>query len=148
MSSIGPWTRKPEDEVTLKKEVDAFFAQEEQFNAAHDLKGAASLIDWPVTFLTDDGQGRVEVESLSMEAFFHKLQPFYEALPKDRRIAHQYRYEFISDSLVEVMDDLTMSVGTESSAGRSMCVLVKKDGEWKRKVIAEPGWGGSAPAPR
>ena len=81
------------------------------------------------------------------------MKPFFENMPKDSKMTHKPTITVLSDSLANVvLDDFTMTIGKQKMSGRNAGLLVKRDGQWKWKVMVEAGWGGmkqpaAAPAP-
>ncbi len=146
MSKMGPWTRKPKNEGAVKKEITEFFKEEEELMKKGDMDAGFARIDFPVFMSTDDSMGKPESKMYSKEEYTAMMKPFYENMPKDMKTTHKPTITVLSDSMVNVVDDFAMSMGKQKMAGRSMSLLVKRDGKWMWKVMAEPGWGGmSAP---
>ena len=54
----------------------------------------------------------------------------------------------LSDSLANVTDEFVMSTGKQKFAGRNTALLVKRNGEWKWKSMAEAGWAGMGEQPQ
>lgn len=53
----------------------------------------------------------------------------------------------LSDSLVNVVDDFTMTMNKQKISGRNAGLLVKRDGKWMWKTMVEAGWGGMSSMP-
>lgn len=147
MSKMGPWTRKPTDEAKTKKEIVEFFKAEEELAKKGDFEAVLGRIDFPVFMLTDDAKGTPEAASYDRAAYAEMMKPMYENMPKDLVTTHKPTVTVLSDSLVNVTDDFTMTVGKQKLTGRNMTVLVKRDGQWKWKVMGEAGWGGMSGPP-
>lgn len=144
--NIGPWSRKPTDEKKIKAELKAFFDKENELQLKGDMEGMTALLDFPLYLATDDQTGAFEGEVLSKEAFFAKMKPFQAALPKDRKLTHDLSYHVLSDTMAVAYDEITVTTGGQKLVGRHATLLVKKNGEWKRKTLMEPGWAGAPPA--
>jgi hypothetical protein len=142
MTKMGPWTRKPTNEKQTKKEVTEFLKVEEELAKKGDFDGAVARVDFPVYMLTDDAKGTPESDSWDKERYTATMKPFWEHMPKDTKVAHKLVLTVLSDSLVNVTDDFTMTMGKQKLSGRNMAVVVKRDGQWKWKVMGEAGWGG------
>lgn len=142
MSKMGPWTRKPTNEKQTKKEVTEFFKSEEALAKKGDFEGALGRIDFPVYMITDDSKGVAEAEAWNREKYTQAMKPFWDHMPKDMKTTHKPNIVVLSDSLVNVTDDFSMTMGKTKMSGRNMSVLVKRDGQWKWKVMGEAGWGG------
>ncbi len=141
MSKAGPWARKPTNEKQTKKEIADFFKQEDELMKKGDLDAGLARIDFPVTMLTDDSKGVPKADQWSKEQYTAMMKPMMEHMPKDMKVTHKPSVTVLSDSLVNVTDDFTMTQGKNKMSGRSMGVLVKRDGQWKWKVMGEAGWG-------
>ncbi len=141
MSKMGPWTRKVKNEKALKKEIEQFFKEEDAIAKKGDFAAALARVDFPVYMVTDDANGMAKAEVWNQEKYTASMKPFYENMPKDAKTTHKPSITVLSDSLVNIVDDFTMSMGKQKMSGRNASVLVKVDGKWKWKVMAEAGWG-------
>jgi hypothetical protein len=141
MSKMGPWSRKPTNEAATKKEVIAFFKQMEENEKKMDVDAMLAAIDFPVTMMTDDSKGVPKVEQWSKEQYGSMMKGMMSSMPKDMKTTHKPTITVLSDSLVNVTDDFTITQGKNKMSGRSMSVLVKRDGKWMWKVMGEAGWG-------
>jgi hypothetical protein len=145
MSKMGPWSRKPKDEKQVKKEVAEFFKAVEDATKKGDHESMVTRIDFPVYMMTDDSKGTPEAESWDKDKYVATMKPFWENSPKDVKWTHKPTVTVLSDALVNVVDDFTMTAGKQKLSGKSISVLVKRDGQWKWKVMGEAGWGGMNP---
>ncbi len=141
MSKMGPWSRKPANEKQTKKEIADFFKEEEDLMKKGDPQSMLARIDFPVYMLTDDSKGVPKAEEWNKEKYTAVMKPMMENMPKDMKMTHKQSVTVLSDSLVNVTDDFTMTMGKNKLSGRSLSVLVKRDGQWKWKVMGEAGWG-------
>ncbi len=146
MSKAGPWTRRPTDEKKTKKEVSDFFKQEEELLKKGDFDAMVARIDFPIYMVTDDAQGVPTSKEYSRAEYVSMMRPMMENMPKDMKVKHKPTVTVLSDSLVNVTDDFTMTLGKQKLRGRSSSLLVKRDGQWKWKTTVEPGWGGMSEA--
>jgi hypothetical protein len=109
-------------------------------------------IDFPVTMMTDDAKGVPKVEQWN-KAQYEAMMKGMGDMPKDMKTTYKHSVTALSDSLVNVTTDFTMTMGKNKMSGRSMGVLVKRDGKWMWKMMGEAGWGdmpsptASAPPP-
>ena len=153
MSKMGPWSRKPTNEAATKKEITAFFKQMDDAEKAMDMNAMLAAIDFPVTMMTDDSKGVPKVEQWSKEQYDSMMKGMMSNMPKDMKVTHKPTITVLSDSLANVTDDFTITQGKNKMSGRSLGVLVKKNGKWMWKVMGEAGWGdmpspaASAPPP-
>jgi hypothetical protein len=141
MSKMGPASRKPTNEAKTKKEIADFFKAQEEMEKKGDLEGMWASVDFPVYMMTDDSKGVPKSEEWSKEKYIAVMKPMMEGMPKDAKVTHKANVTVLSDSIVNVTDDFTMSAGKNKMSGRNLSVLVKRDGKWKWKVLGEAGWG-------
>jgi hypothetical protein len=142
LAKAGPWTRKPTDEKKLKKELEAFFKEEDALATRGDREAMLARIDFPVFMVTDDQKGTAETRSYTREQYLATMKPFYDNMPKDVKYTHKPTFTVLSDSLADVTDEFTMTTGKQKLAGRNQSLVIKVDGQWKWKVMTEAGWGG------
>ncbi|HEX8818307.1 MAG TPA: hypothetical protein VF794_00145 [Archangium sp.] len=142
MTKMGPGARKPTNEKQTKKEVQEFFKQQEELAKKGDMEAMMATHDFPLYMATDDLKGVPEAREFSREEYVAMMKPFYENMPKDMKVTHKPTITVLSDSLVSVTDDFTMTVGKQKVTGRNAALLVKRDGQWKWKTMIEAGWGG------
>jgi hypothetical protein len=142
MTTMGPWTRKSKNEKQVKKEVMDFFKQAEELAKKADFEGALARVDFPVFMITDDANGTPETDAWTKEKYTAQMKPFWDNMPKDMKVTHKQNIVVLSDSLVSYTDDFTMTMGKQKMSGRSAGILIKRDGQWKWKTMAEAGWGG------
>ncbi|WP_375772589.1 hypothetical protein NR798_17420 [Archangium gephyra] len=147
MTKMGPGARKPTNEKQTKKEVTEFFKQQEELGKKGDMEAALAAYDFPVYMVTDDLKGVPESKEYNREEYVAMMTPYYENMPKDLKMTHKPTISVLSDSLVSVIDDFTMTQGKQKVTGRNTSLLVKRDGQWKWKVMVEAGYGGM-PAPQ
>jgi hypothetical protein len=143
MSKMGPWTRKPANEKATKKEITDFLKQMDEHHKKGDFEAATNAIDFPVYMVTDDSAGMIQGDGWSRDRYVQMMKPFFENMPKDIKLTHKPTIQVLSDAMATVVDDFTMTMGKQKMAGRNLTLLVKRDGQWKMKVMAEPGWGGT-----
>ena len=146
MSKLGPWSRKPTDEGRTKKEVDAFFKQEEALMKKRDFEGTLARMDFPVYMVTDDSKGVPMARLYTRDEYVKEMKGFWESMPRDMKVTHKPTVTVLSDSLVSVTDDFNMQMGGKKMSGRNQAFLVKRDGQWKWKQMAEAGWGDASAA--
>jgi hypothetical protein len=141
-SKMGPNARKPTNAEKTRAEIKAFFAEEDKIAKKADFDAMLSRIDFPVYMATDDLKGVPEAKEFTREEYVAIMKPFWENMPKDMKVTHKPNITVLSDSLVAVIDDFTMTTGKQKVSGKNLTFLVKRDGQWKWKMMAEPGWGG------
>ncbi len=144
MSKMGPWSRKT-DEAKVKKEIQAFFAKNDDLEKKRDMQAQMANIDFPVYMVTDAAGGKIEAGETTREQWEQMMKPFFENTPKDMKVTHRRTITVLSDSLANATDDFVMTTGKQKLSGRNTSLLVKRDGAWKWKVMAEAGWAGMGP---
>ncbi len=142
LTAMGPGARKPTNEKQTKKEVEAFFKQQEEYGKTGNFEAAMATYDFPVYMATDDLKGVPETKEYSREEYAAMMKPFYETMPKDLKVTHKPTVTVLSDSLVMATDEFTMTLGKQKVTGKNAALLVKRDGQWKWKSLIEAGYGG------
>ncbi len=132
---------KVKSEAKDRQEIQALFRTMETASRTGDLDTAAALVDFPVTMITDDSKGRGGGEGWSREQWIQVMKPFYAKPMKDAKVTHKPTIFLLTDSLASVSDVYTMTQGGKSITARTSTFLVRRDGKWRVKVMAEGGWG-------
>jgi hypothetical protein len=145
MSKMGPAARKPTNEKQTKKEIEDFFKKQEEAMKKGDMEAGLAAIDFPVYMATDDLKGTPEAALWNREQYVQMMKPMMENMPKDMKMTHKPTITVLSDSLASVVDDFTMTTGKQKITGKNAGLLVKRDGQWKWKMMVEAGWGGMSP---
>lgn len=145
MSKMGPGARKPTNEAQTKKEIEAVFKQMEDAEKSGNAEAMFAGIDFPVYMVTDDTKGVPEAKAFTREEYVAMMKPMMENMPKDMKMTHKRSIAVLSDSLANVVDDFTLTMGKQKVSGKNVMLLVKRDGQWKAKTMVEAGWGGMSP---
>jgi hypothetical protein len=145
LSKMGPGARKPTNEKQTRKEVEEFFKKQEEYGRTGNFEAMVASTDFPLYMATDDLKGVPEAREFSREEYVAMMRPFYENMPKDLKMTHKPTVTVLSDSLVIVTDDFTMTLGKQKVTGKNATLLVKRDGQWKWKSMIEAGYGGMSP---
>ncbi len=124
-----------------KKGIDDFYKAMEEAWKKGDAEGVAAMIDFPITMTTDSSSGATFAESWDRTKWMNMMKPMMANLPKDLKMSHKHKAEFLSDNLVSVIEDHSMTMGKEKSNWKSHCLVIKKDGKWMTKASTEGGWG-------
>jgi hypothetical protein len=90
---------------------------------------------------TDDSKGVPKAETFDQQKYTEMMKPMYEQGPADVKVDHKLDVTVLSDSLVSLTDDYTMTTGGKKYNGRNSGLLVKREGQWKWKAFVEAGWG-------
>jgi hypothetical protein len=141
MSKMGPWTRKPTNESKTRKEIEAFIKEEDALMKKRDIEASLARVDFPIFMTTDDSKGVPKAETFDRQQYADMMRPMVEQTPADLQVNHKLDIKVLSDSLVTVSDDYTLTMGGKKHSGRNTALLVKRDGQWKWKAMVEPGWG-------
>lgn len=140
---------KVKSEPKDKQEIQGLFKAMETASRTGDLDAAAALVDFPVTMITDDSKGQASGEAWSREQWTQVMKPFYDKPMKDVKVTHKPTIFMMSDSLASVSDVCTMTQGGKSMTTRNSMLVIRRDGKWRVKAMAEGGWGdvmGAAPS--
>ena len=136
---------KLKNEAKDKQEIQGVYKAMEAAGRKGDLEAAAGLVDFPVTMLTDDSKGQGMGEAWSREQWTQVMTPFYAKPMKDVKVTHKQSVFLMSDSLAAVNDVATVAHAGKTITTRSTALLVRRDGEWRIKAMAEGGWGDMKP---
>jgi len=147
LSKMGAPARKPTNEKQTKQEIMDLFKAMDEAHKKGDTEMLFAMHDYPVFMVTDDMKGVPEEKSYTREEYIAEMKPYFDTMPKDMKVTHKPTITVLSDSLVNVVDDFTMTMGKQKVSGRNAGLLVKRDGKWLWKSMIEAGWGGmSAPS--
>ena len=132
---------KVKNEAKDKQEIQAVMRAWDSAGKTGDLEAAAALVDFPVTMVTDDSKGEAMGEAWSREQWTKVMKPFYDKPMKDMKVTHKPTIFLLSDSLASVDDVCTMTQGGKTMTTRNSTLMVRRDGKWLVKAMAEGGWG-------
>jgi uncharacterized protein (TIGR02246 family) len=132
---------KVKSEAKDKQEIQALLRSMDAAGRTGDLDAAVALIDFPVMMMTDDSKGEAMGDAWDREKWTEVMTPFYAKPMKDMKVTHKPNIFLLSDSLAAVADVATMTQGGKTLTTRSSMLLVRKDGKWRVKSMAEGGWG-------
>ncbi len=132
---------KVTNEAKDKQEIRTLFTAMETAGKRGDLDAAAALVDFPVVMMTDDSKGDAMGETWSRERWTQVMKPFYDNPRKDTKVTHKPTIFLLSDSLASVDDVCTMTTGPKTVTTRNSMFVIRRDGKWFVKAMAEGGWG-------
>jgi hypothetical protein len=141
MTKMGPAARKVTDEKKTKKELEAFFKAVDEADKTGNFDAAVAAIDFPLFMATDDLKGVPESQAYSKAQYIAMMKPMMEGMPKDLVTTHKRSVTVLSDSLANVVDDWTTSLGKVKTTGKNATLVVKVGADWKLKSMVEAGWG-------
>jgi hypothetical protein len=124
-----------------RKEIQALLQAMDAAGKRGDIDAAAALVDFPVVMATDDSKGEGMAESWSREEWMEVMRPFYAKPLTDVKVTHKPDIFLLSDSLASVDDVATVKTRDRTITMRNTTLLVRRDGKWMVKMMAEPGWG-------
>jgi ketosteroid isomerase-like protein len=130
-------TREAQD----KKEITALWKSMEDAQKKGDVNAAADLVDYPVLMITDDSKGEAMGETWTREKWIKVMEPFYANPSPDMKATHKTNIFLLSDSLASVGDVCTLTMGGKTMTLRNASMVVRKNGKWLIKAMAEGGWG-------
>jgi hypothetical protein len=120
--------------------VAAWFERYDALAAANDYEGMAAMAVFPLNEVTDDGKGNASATQLDRAAYLAQMAEVMggagEYSMESTRTPH-----FLSDALVFVVTDATLTVGEHSQQLRYGDLLIKSGGEWKFQSMVQGGWG-------
>lgn len=118
----------------------AWFERYDALAAAQDYDAMADVAAFPLNEVTDDGSGNAKAEQLDRSAYVAQMAQVMggagDVELKTTRTPH-----FLSDSLVFVISDGTMTYQGQTTPIRYGDLLIKVDGEWKFQTMVQGGWG-------
>lgn len=143
-----PASRPIKQEKLIRKEIADFLKAEEELMNKRDLQGSMAHIDFPVWMATDNSTGVGSGAPLSRDDYLATMKPFYEQpQPKGMKLTFKHNVTPLTDSLASVVTDVTMLHGKKKTEYKSNALLIKKEGKWLYKMMAEGGWGDRMGAP-
>ncbi|WP_257449338.1 nuclear transport factor 2 family protein [Archangium lipolyticum] len=145
MSKMGPWTRKPTNEAQTRKEIEAWVKEGDAIMKRRDFEADIARADFPIYMATDNSKGIPSTETYDRQKYVEMVKPMFEQMPADMQAKHKLDITVLSDSLVVLEDDFTLTMGGQKYSGKNAGLLVKRDGQWKWKAFFEAGWGDMPP---
>ncbi|MFP2905603.1 hypothetical protein ACLESD_11205 [Pyxidicoccus sp. 3LFB2] len=144
-SKMGPWTRKPANEAKVRKEIEAFFKEEDAIMKKRDVEASLARMDFPFFGVTDDSKGVPKAEMYDRQMQEQMVRSMLEQMPPDTKMTNKPTITVLSDSLATFTNDFTMTMGGKTYRGKNAGLVVKRDGQWKWKAMYEAGWGDAPP---
>ncbi len=145
MSKMGPWTRKPANEAKIRKEVEAFFKEENTLMKNRDVQASLARTDFPFFWATDDSKGVPTGQPVDRQQQEQMVKDMFAQMPPDAKVTQKPTITVLSDSLATFTNDYTLTMGGKTYRGRNAGLVVKQDGQWKWKAMYEAGWGDASP---
>ncbi|WP_433167106.1 nuclear transport factor 2 family protein [Kribbella sp. CA-247076] len=124
-------------------EIASVLAWYERFDAlaaARDYEAMADVAVFPLNEVTDDGKGNASAAQCSREAYVAQMDQVMGGGGDVRMDTTRTPY-FLSEALVFVVTDGTMTYEGHTQPIRYGDLLLKVDGNWKFQTMAQGGWG-------
>ncbi|HOX42315.1 MAG TPA: hypothetical protein PK668_01895 [Myxococcota bacterium] len=148
MTALGGASRPIKQEKLVKKELAAFFKAQEAAMHKGDLEACWAGVDYPVLMISDDAKGQGSGVMMTRDEYIASMKPFMETPPpKGFKMSAKYDVTVITDSLAVVVTKITMKMGKKKASFKNASMVIKKDGKWVYKMMAEGGWGDAMGAP-
>jgi hypothetical protein len=125
----------------MQMDIEAFIKEEDALMKKKDFNASLARVDFPVFMATDDSKGVPKAETYDRQQYTNMMKPMFDQTPADVQVTHKLDIAVLSDSLVNVIDNYTMTTGGKKYDGRTSALLVKREGQWKWKTFVEAGWG-------
>ncbi|MGH3873190.1 MAG: nuclear transport factor 2 family protein [Pseudonocardiaceae bacterium] len=129
----------PSDED--RASIAAWFEQYDALAAKQDFEAMADMAMFPLNEVTDDGAGNGQAEQCSREQYLVQMAEVMGGSGDDVTMESTRTPHFISDALVFVITEGSVTYGGQT---QPMCygdLLVKKDGQWLFQTMVQSGWG-------
>jgi hypothetical protein len=124
-----------------KKGLDTLFAGMEAAMMKGDAEASAALVDFPVYMVTDNSKGEAMTTTWDKKKYTEEMSSSQQNMPKDMKVKHERKYEFLSDNMALVSEKHMATIGKKNETWKSAALAVKKDGKWMVKSMMEGGWG-------
>ncbi|MFL5321644.1 MAG: hypothetical protein ACJ790_18420 [Myxococcaceae bacterium] len=142
MAQGGMGWKPPKVTKEDKKGVEDFMKAMETSMGSGDMDKCASMLDFPVTMITDNSAGNGMSTTMDKDQWMKTMSESMKGMPKDMpKPTMKDTTTFLSDNLAVVVTDMSMKMGKDNMKWKSAHTLVKKDGKWMGKVLVEGGWG-------
>ncbi|GAB3928630.1 hypothetical protein GCM10029976_026800 [Kribbella albertanoniae] len=120
--------------------VREWFERYDALAAARDYEGMADLALFPLNEVTDDGKGNGSAVQLDRAAYLAQMEQVMGG-GGDVQFDTTRTPHFLSDDLVFVITDGTMTYDGNTQPVRYGDLLVKVAGDWKFQSMVQGGWG-------
>jgi len=121
--------------------IAALYRIRDEANAKGDWALLDSTEDMPMMMLSDSSSG----DAVSWTGTAENSQAITGAamrlVPKGPVVKHERRFVFITEHLAVNLENNTVTVGEEQLTFRAAHLVVKRNGQWRVKVVVEGGWG-------
>lgn len=129
-----------------RKGIDALWKAWGQAFMNQNFDAAADRVDFPVLMVTDDGKGHVTTAEWDRDTWIRNMKRAMQAMPHPKggkMPIPKHSYDFLTNDIVVATSTSAMAMGKKSVTVKSSSLLVRKDGKWMIKSMAEGGWGAS-----
>jgi opacity protein-like surface antigen len=120
--------------------VQAWFKRYDALVAGQDYEGMADQAVFPLNEVTDDGKGNAKASQFDRAGFVVQMAEVMGGGGDVTMETTRTPY-FLSDSLVFVITDGTMTYDGHTRPIRYGDLLLKVDGDWRFQSMVQGGWG-------
>lgn len=124
--------------------VTVWFEKYDALAAKQDFEAMADMAMFPLNEVTDDGAGNGRAEQCNRDQYLAQMAQVMGGSSEDVTMESTRTPHFISDGLVFVITEGTMTYGGQTQPMRYGDLLVKKDGRWLFQTMVQGGWGGNS----
>ncbi len=124
--------------------VAAWFAKYDALAAKQDFEAMADMAMFPLNEVTDDGAGNGQAQQCSRAQYLAQMAEVMGGSGGDVTMESTRTPHFISDGLVFVITEGTVTYGGQTQPVCYGDLLVKKDGQWLFQTMVQGGWGGNS----
>ena len=121
--------------------VAAWFERYDALAAANDFEAMADVAMFPLNEVTDDGAGNGKAEQLGRDEYIAQMTQVMGGSAGEVTMDVTRTPHFLSDSLVFVVSDGTMTYGGNTMPVRYGDLLVKTGDRWAFQTMVQGGWG-------
>ena len=129
----------PSDED--RASVVAWFEKYDALAAKRDFEAMADMAMFPLNEVTDDGAGNGQADQCSREQYLAQMAEVMGGSSGDVTMESTRTPHFLSDALVLVITEGTVTYGGQTQPMRYGDLLVKQDGQWLFQTMVKGGWG-------
>ncbi|MDB1089212.1 nuclear transport factor 2 family protein [Streptomyces sp. ACA25] len=122
--------------------LDDWFARFDEYSGKGDFARMADLAVFPLNVITDDGAGNGFTAQWDRERYLRTMAKVMDGAPEGVELRFDSRRSphFLSEDLVVVVTDATMTMGEHVQEMRYADILVKREGDWAFQTMAQSGW--------
>ena len=128
-------------EKNMKSLMD-WFAKYDGHVLKNELDRMADMAFFPIIVMTDDSAGNCVTQNWDRDTFKQAMDLAAQGVDVTTlKIQNHRNPTFLSENLAVVVTDAVTTVGETTQQSRYVDIMVKQNGEWKYKSMAQAGWG-------